>query len=215
MSHDSFYLQETDYSIKKQNTNSALIPAVKKKKWWRKGGLIGKKLVFIVFIFIAVVAVIWYFVWPRTPTLQFLDAGLLNESTANYTSTSMVASWQVNFTVINSDNWIPTNIHNLAINVVEETTGVVFGSGNSGALKLSGRSIDQVISVPIQINFVRNADDATLKTLINACRIINRDISSIAPKQTLEVKFSIVYYIAGIVWHPSASVAPQSYFQCP
>lgn len=216
MNHDSFYLEPTE--MKRQNTNSALIetlPPVKKKSWWTKCGISGKKLVFAVFIFIAVVAVIWYFVWPRTPTLQFVDVRLLNDTIANYTTTSMVASWQVDFRVLNDENWIPTNIQNLAINVVEQTTGVTFGSGNSGALRLDGRSSDRIITVPIDVNFVKSATDPTLKTLLYACGTINQDLSSATPKQTLNVQFNILYYIAGIVWHPSASVSPQTYFQCP
>ncbi|KAI8967758.1 hypothetical protein BDF20DRAFT_899099 [Mycotypha africana] len=204
---DGKELSDTDFDI---------IPVKKKKKpWWIKLGISGRKLVFIAFAFVAVVAVLWYFVWPRDPTLQFLEAGLADGTTAHYTSTSMEAIWSVNFTVLNSDNWIPTNIQNFAVSVIEDNSGETFGTGNSGHLMLKPRSIDQVVSIPIYINFTRSADNQALKTLLGACSVINQDLASPVPRQSLSITFRIVYYIAGIVWHTVSNVSPISFFQCP
>ncbi|KAG2228827.1 hypothetical protein BDF21DRAFT_450368 [Thamnidium elegans] len=189
-----------------------VLPPSVKKSWWVRLGISGKKLVFTIFGFLGVIVIIWYFVWPRTPTLHFLDAGL--KSGGIYTQTSMEAVWTVNFTVINEDNWVPTLINNFAVNVLDRSTGEVFGSGNTNRLKLSPRSSGQIIPVDIYINFTRDATSQTLMNLRDSCMFINRDQGS-APKQTLDIQFSIVYYIAGIVWNPISTFSPLGYFQCP
>ncbi|KAI9483406.1 MAG: hypothetical protein EXX96DRAFT_558092 [Benjaminiella poitrasii] len=214
----------TPYQINNQKTkngttNSILIqslPPAKKKKWWtRTLGISGRKLTFIVFGFIAAVAVVWYFVWPREPTLQFLAADLVDGTTANYTSTSIEANWLVNFTVLNSESWIPTQMQNFAVKLIEGSSGDTFGTGNSGHVVLKARSIDQIVSIPINIDFTRDATNPTLKTLLNACSVLNEDLSSPMPKQSLDIRFRVTYYISGIVWHTSGDVIPASYFQCP
>lgn len=218
MNDNSPYAPQTDENYKQQTTNSVLIqqlPPAKKKKWWARLGISGRKLVFIAFAFIAVVAVIWFFVWPRDPTLQFLDAGLVDDNAAHYTTTSMEATWVVNFTVINKENWIPTNMQNFAVSAVEGVTGESFGYGNSGHVMLWPRSTEQIVPVTIDINFTRNATNPTLKNLLDACWMKNRDLASPMPRQSLSIKFSIVYYIAGITWHTRSEVMPSSYFQCP
>ncbi|KAI7908141.1 uncharacterized protein BX663DRAFT_547758 [Cokeromyces recurvatus] len=204
---------------KPTTTPSVLIqslPPVKKKKWWeRRLGMSGQKLVFILFIFISAVGVIWYFVWPREPTLRFIAAGLKDGTTANYTSTSIEANWIVNFTVLNSESWIPTQMKDFAINVIEGSSGEIVGSGHSGHVVLKPRSIDQIVTIPILIQLTRDATNPTLKTLLSACSVLNEDLSSPLPKQTLDIRFRVSYYISGIIWHNSGDVIPESYFQCP
>lgn len=210
-SSNKYQYDEND-SVKKEELIS---PTRKSKRMWitKKLGISGRKLVFTVFGFITIVVIIWYFMWPRTPTLAFLEAGLI--SNANYSSTNMLATWNVNFTVNNYDNWIPTNINNFAVSVLDSSTGEKFGFGNSGHLMLRPRSIDQIITVPIYINFTRDATNPTIIDLLNACSMINQDLSSPLPKQTLDISFSVIYYIAGIAWNPVSTFSPTSYFQCP
>ncbi|KAI9365923.1 hypothetical protein BD770DRAFT_82075 [Pilaira anomala] len=203
-----YYDNHSDINKKEQ-----ILPLSIKKSWWVRLGISGKKLVFSAFGTLAILVIIWYFVWPRTPTLAFLDAGL--KSGGVYTPTSMEAVWTVNFTVNNRDNWVPTNINNFAVNVLDGSTGEVFGSGNTNSLKLWPRSIDQTIKVDIYINFTRDATSQTLINLRDACTVINRDQGTPPAKQTLDIRFSVVYYIAGIIWNPVSTFSPLSYFQCP
>ncbi|CAO3628388.1 unnamed protein product [Mucor fragilis] len=205
---------DDDYETK-QHLEQIQLPPIKKKKWYARCGGNGKKIVIIVFVFIIIVGVISYFVWPRTPTLQYLDAGLVDGTQPFYNDTLMVAEWNVNFTVINDDSFIPTNIQNLAVNVIENGSGDVFGKGNSGHLMLKARPKDrQTITIPISIYFQRDATNPAIKALLTACKIKEVD-SANAPKQSLSLTFEIVYYIAGIVWHPVARVFPAAYFDCP
>ncbi|CAO3661675.1 unnamed protein product [Rhizopus microsporus] len=199
-----------------KNINSTIQPLTptKKKRWWTRLGISGRKLVFIVFAFVVVIVVVWYFVWPRTPTLQYQSAAY-DGPKQNTTDNTIVANWKVNFTVLNNDNWIPTNIENFAVTVIDASTGVQFGHGNSGHLMLRPRSIDQVITIPIQINYTSSGpNDNTFQDLYSACVVKVSDPNS--TNQSLNIKFRIVYYIAGIVWHTIAIVAPTTnYFQCP
>ncbi|KAG2213139.1 hypothetical protein INT47_011288 [Mucor saturninus] len=207
--NDDYY----DEDMKSEIKPDQIIPPPIKKSWWVRLGISGKKLVFTVFGLLGITILIWYFVWPRTPTLTFLDAGL--KSGGKYTETSMEAVWTVNFTVNNRDNWIPTNINNFAVQVLDGSTGEVFGSGNSNHLMLTPRTIDQIIPIDININFTRQTDNPTLVNLRYSCTVINRDQGISNPKQTLDIEFRIVYYIAGISWHAVSTFSPLSYFQCP
>lgn len=213
MEQDDFHNYNT---APHKNINSTVQPLapMKKKRWWTRIGISGRKLVFFGFVFIVIVIIVWFFVWPRTPTLQYVAAYL--EDNPTMTNSSMQAVWQVNFTVLNQDNWIPTNIQNFAVSVIDTNTGTTFGSGNSNHLMLTGRSIDQMITIPIYIDYnSTGATDTTFQDLSSACSIVNQDLSS-PHTQTLSVKFKFVYYIAGIVWHTVSTVAPTStHFQCP
>ncbi|KAI9259319.1 hypothetical protein BY458DRAFT_517455 [Sporodiniella umbellata] len=188
--------------------------AMKKKRWWTRVGISGRKLVFFGFLLIIVVILIWFFVWPRVPTLQYTAVDL--DSAPTMTNSSIQAVWRVNFTVLNGDNWIPTRIQNFAVQAIDTNTEVPFGWGDSGRLMLTGQSIDQVITIPVHINYTSlNPADATFQHLSSACSIVNQDLAS-PHTQTLGVKFKIVYSIAGIVWHPVSFVSPATtHFQCP
>lgn len=183
------------------------------KKGWRRLGCSGRKLVFVGFAFVIAVIIVWYFVWPRTPTLQYVATSLEGDSIL--TDDTMEALWKVNFTVLNQENFVPTSMQKFAVSVMDANTGVTFGEGNSNYLMLRGRSIDQVITIPIYINYTSSGStDATFKDLTAACSAANQAASS-SPK-SLNVKFKIVYYISGIVWHTVSTVSPMtSYFQCP
>ncbi|CAO3639225.1 unnamed protein product [Mucor hiemalis] len=189
------------------------LPA-KKKSRWAKLGISGKKLLFCVFGFLAIVVVIGYFVWPRDPVLYFTEAAIAANTIPVFTNNSMVATWNVTFRVDNGNNWIPTNIDNFAISAIERSTGsTTFGTGNSGHLMLRPKSSDQTFNVIINIDFSGDVTNPTLQALFNACLMIKQDPS--APKQSLDVVFDVVYYIAGYVWHTKATVAPMNYFSCP
>jgi len=187
MMSDHHHNNEDDYETK-PHLEQMQLPPIKKKKWYTRCGGNGRKVVIIVFV-------------DGTQPL--------------YNDTLVVAEWNVNFTVINEDSFIPTNIQNLAVNVIENGSGDVFGRGNSGHLMLKARPKDrQTITIPISINFQRDATNPAIKALLTACKIKEVD-SANAPKQSLSLTFEIVYYIAGIVWHPVARVFPATYFDCP
>lgn len=206
----NYYASSQHHGDKKEEVMEPL-PAIKKKKWWLRLGISGKKLLFGVFGFLAVVVVIAYFVWPRDPTLKFLTAELASKP--YYNETTMIATWNVNFTVDNTVNWVPTNINNFAVTV--RSSGEAFGTGNSGKLTLKPKRIDEVISIPINIDFTRDPTNPTLKDLLNACVTIKKEDMSAPKQQTLDIAFDIVYYIAGIVWNTNSRVSPQTYFSCP
>ncbi|KAI8380694.1 hypothetical protein BD560DRAFT_386861 [Blakeslea trispora] len=207
-----YYPQEIENQNKQKIVDS--LPD-EKKPWWAPLSLHARSMVFCLFGFILLVGIIWYFVWPREPTLFFLEAGLAPDTTAQYSKTTMEAVWSVNFTVNNMNNWVPTNIQNFAVSVIEVYSGEVFGKGNSGHLVLRPRSLDQIVQVPIFINLTRDATNPTLRTLLGSCWVTQQDTNTPIVKESLNIKFSVIYYIAGIVWHTTSVFAPQSYFICP
>ncbi|KAI8360848.1 hypothetical protein EDC96DRAFT_512759 [Choanephora cucurbitarum] len=205
---NTYYDQE--FESQPQVKQEMLVP-VKKKPWWARLGIQGRWAVFGLFTFILVVGIVWYFVWPRNPTLFFLEAGLADNTTANYSNTTMEATWSVNFTVNNMVNWVPTNIQNFDVSVIEVYSGEIFGRGSSGRLTLRPQSLDQIINVPISINLTRTASNPLLRTLLTSCW----PEETSTPKESLNIKFRVVYYIAGIVWRTTSVFAPQSFFVCP
>ncbi|KAI9281533.1 hypothetical protein BY458DRAFT_469062 [Sporodiniella umbellata] len=191
----------------------AAAPAKRKRGYIRSEWNL-RKLILLGFVLASLVSVTWYFVWPRIPTLEYAGAYLDEHPTL--TNISMSSVWNVNFTVLNNENWIPTHIHNLAVSAVDSSTGVTLGHGNSHSLTLIPKSINQVITVPIHINYTaKSLQDPTFQDLSSSCSIVNQDLSS-PSKQTFDVNFHILFSIQGIVWHPLLIVNPSNmYFQCP
>ncbi|KAF7722871.1 hypothetical protein EC973_002632 [Apophysomyces ossiformis] len=198
------------------------LPEIKKKKR-RCCGLPPRTTVFVVFAFVLVVVVIWYFVWPRLPSLTYLDSEL--SSDAKFTPTSnnetvgtygMEAQWIVNMTAHNRENWVPTHISNFEMQVNDKSTGRPIGRGNSGSLVLPGRQ-DSMVSFSVDINYyTEKSNDPTFMDLYSSCFLKSQDPN---PQQqqpvALQLEFLITYHIAGIAWTSKASVVPQKGVRCP
>ncbi|KAG0169779.1 hypothetical protein DFQ28_002922 [Apophysomyces sp. BC1034] len=195
-----------------------------KKKGRRCLGLPGRTAVFIAFAFVLVVIVVWYFVWPRVPSLIYLDAELRSDKNqftpaSNNVSNGiygMEGQWVVNMTANNHDNWVPLRISDLDIQVNDKTTGMRIGYGKSGSLVLPGRQ-DCPVSFMVDISYFTTVqNDATFVDLFTACGVKNQDPT---PQQqqpiALQLEFLVTYHISGIAWTTRASVVPSRGVRCP
>ncbi|KAL0097287.1 hypothetical protein J3Q64DRAFT_1712467 [Phycomyces blakesleeanus] len=192
------------------------LPEIKRKRR-RLCGLPGRTVLFIAFGFMIVVGVIWYFVWPRTPTLHLLDAGLLepsNNFNVNGTIYQMDSSWRINMTVDNSDNWVPTRVNTLSFKIFDSTTGRAFGEGSSGFRVFPARTQSQV-SFPMTISYKAWSEaDVTWQNLYTACGPQKQNPMP-EEQASLNVRFEVTWHIAGMVKTRVATVIPSNGFACP
>lgn len=185
-------------------------PEIRKRKKKRLCGLRHRTLVFIVFVFLAIVAVVWYFVWPRTPTMYYLQSN--NQTDGDWQELKVKSVWNISLRVDNSDNWVPTHIKDFYFSMVDANTNKEVGTGSTGSLVLPPRQSRIIINVPINIDYSASTQsDATLNDL-TACYM--KEDNGPITGTTINVLFNVKYYIAGIAWTTTSVVRPNG-FQCP
>lgn len=117
-----------------------------------------------------VVALVWFFCWPRVPVLTLGDATVKDGPVwGPNDKPSLQADWFVNITIDNTANWLPTRINNIAFHVLDTNTQQVVGTGNTNALTLPGRSY-QDLNLTVAINYTATSStDQTFTDLYGAC----------------------------------------------
>ncbi|KAI7886008.1 hypothetical protein K492DRAFT_233736 [Lichtheimia hyalospora FSU 10163] len=166
----------------------------------------------------AVVAVIWYFVWPRIPILAFDDAKDTSDPWSwildnNNAYKAYNATWSLNMTANNEQNWIPTHINDMAVTVINHNTSQEIGSGNSGSLVLSPKGT-QLVNIPLSFLYWNSSSsDQTFEDLVNTCIVSNND----SPMKRLQMHIDLVVTIhtAGIAWSSTQTVSSPEGFTCP
>ncbi|KAG0809642.1 hypothetical protein G6F16_010277 [Rhizopus arrhizus] len=195
-----------------KQTDTIIQELAQNKKKKRKTfccGLGYRSIAFIVILFIVVIAIIWYFVWPRVPNLSVSDVDdnmniqVVTNSSIKYISTQ----WNMSLTADNSENWVPTRFDSIDFILSDERTSAVFGNGTLGSTVLSPKKKSLII-VPIDVYYETDSiNDATFQDLYNACGV---QISSNTPYENsqdlLNVTIHVTYHIAGIVWTPTANI---------
>ncbi|KAI7884267.1 hypothetical protein K492DRAFT_234836 [Lichtheimia hyalospora FSU 10163] len=184
-------------------------------RWWRN--------VCIASILSAVIiAVIWYFVWPRVPQLSLMEVDNIDDLNAwqnlqNSTSVSFNATWIVNMTADNTENWIPTHIRNMAVRVVNRDTEKIIGHGDSGTIVLAPR-IKQLVTFHLSMYYYApSEDDPTFSDLLGACLVNAQGVSLSGSKKDtgLGIDFLVTTSIAGIAWSTTQNISTPAGFQCP
>ncbi|CDS05010.1 hypothetical protein LRAMOSA07540 [Lichtheimia ramosa] len=187
----------------------------KSRRWWRN--------ICIASILTAVIiAVIWYFVWPRVPHLSLMEVDNIDDLNAwqnkkNSTLVSFNATWIVNMTADNTENWIPTHIRNMAVRVVNRDTTKIIGQGDSGTLVLAPRT-KQLVTLQLSMYYYApSEDDPTFSDLLSACLVNAQGVSLSGSKQDtgLAIDFLVTTSIAGIAWSTTQNISTPVGFQCP
>lgn len=189
----------------------------KRKTCWRR-----RHAIFAIAILVAaVIAVIWYFVWPRVPSFEVTDADdvavapVISKDTGIYNTT-----WRVTLSIDNSANWVPTRIENLLVTVTDRNTSQAFGHGNSGSLVLAPH-VKQSTNVTMDIFYNRSSDsDQTFTDLWYYCSNF-KQYGSVVPvadgesDKTPDFDFSVQVQISGIAWKTSVGAPKPKGFNCP
>lgn len=166
----------------------------------------------------AVIAVIWYFVWPRVPILALDDAEDTSNSYSwikdnNNTIIAYNATWSLNMTANNDQNWIPTRINNMAVTVINHNTSQEIGSGNSGSLILSPKDTQQVVNIPLKFLYWNGPNDQTFQDLVDVCLVSTNDVAM--SRLRMHIDLIVTIRIAGIAWSSTQIVSPPEGFMCP
>lgn len=203
------------------NQDKPILPttSLSRKKQNRKYccGLTLRSILFILFICIAIITVIWYFVWPRIPTLSLQDIDNIGniQVVTNSTTKSMSATWRLNITADNTNNWVPTRFRSIDFTIRDDETHELFGNGSITKFTLPGRKVSSIL-VPMTIYYASDiANDTTFQDLYNACGV---QVTSNSPfenqQDLLNVTLSITFSIYGIVW-PTTKYLPYTGLNCP
>ncbi|KAI8997676.1 hypothetical protein BDB01DRAFT_752809 [Pilobolus umbonatus] len=211
------YINPPVADINNINTTDVLPEISKRKRQRQCCGLNYRLLMFISAIIIAVVVVIWYFVWPRIPTLALDDVdntGKIIVST-NTTKKYMSANWLVNMTTANSENWVPTRISSIHFVFIDKSTDQPFGQGSIGSMVLPAKQFS-IITFPVEIKYeTDDLNDVTFQDLYNACGI---QVASPVPFENqqglLNVAIQVTYKIHGIAWS-THKLIPAPNLVCP
>ncbi|CDH51561.1 hypothetical protein RO3G_05470 [Lichtheimia corymbifera JMRC:FSU:9682] len=187
----------------------------KSRRWWRNV-CIGSILTAVL------VAVIWYFVWPRVPQLSLMEVDNIDEfntwqNPENSTVVSFNATWIVNMTADNTENWIPTHIRNMAVRVLNRDTSKIIGHGDSGTFVLAPR-IKQLVTLHLPMYYYApSEDDPTFSDLVSACLVNAKGVSLDGSKKDtgLSIDFLVTTSIAGIAWSTTQNISTPAGFQCP
>ncbi|KAI8393750.1 uncharacterized protein BYT42DRAFT_609519 [Radiomyces spectabilis] len=172
--------------------------------------------VFSMFIICVLGAVAAFFCWPRTP-LVILGGRADNVAVTRWipenTHATMRATWQVNVTLDNRENWIPTHITRLDFALMDSLTLKKFAFGSISSIVLPPR---RLINLPVVFNIdyapVLMGNDPTMQNLYNACGPQKAG----APSPALNVVLHVAFHIFGIIWVPTvAATPPTGGFLCP
>ncbi|KAI8879878.1 hypothetical protein K501DRAFT_255991 [Backusella circina FSU 941] len=196
--------------------NSMALPERKNRRK-RICGLSYRMAALLLLVFVIVIIVIWYFVWPRVPSLSLDDIDVNDQLKipTNTTQKTISTSWLVNISADNSANWVPTRIQYWDVTITDDTTNRLFGQGQTGSFVLPPRKTS-IITLPMNIYYeTTNENDTTFQDLYNACGIQEKTPVADQTKQgRLNATFHVTHHISGIVWSPTSSI-PAIGLDCP
>jgi hypothetical protein len=189
-------------------TDKMLSQAARKKKNRKRrfcwGYLRYRTLALIIFLCIAIIVVIWYFVWPRIPNLILDDIDNVGtiQVIANTTDNRISTNWLLNLTADNSNNWVPTRITSIDLFITDDITQQQFGNGTSGFIILPPRKTS-IIEIPLSIYYESSVtNDTTFQDLYNACgiQVTSNTPSSDNHQDVLNVTLHVTFHISGLAW---------------
>ncbi|CAO3638596.1 unnamed protein product [Mucor fragilis] len=174
------------------------------------------------FFFVCVLgAIATFFCWPRTPRVSMGGGAdslsgapdwwagerqpLPSPDTPVPSRPSLRATWQINVTLDNRDNWIPTHITKLDFVIVDSLTLAKFAwASTPSALELAPGTISP-ISLTFNVNYqAADGTDPTFQNLYNACG----PLSDSKQRPALNVLLRVSFHIFGIVWTPLVTATP-------
>ncbi|CAO0790079.1 unnamed protein product [Mucor circinelloides] len=200
------------------NDKMSTLPQMKKRKQKKRCcGLRYRTIAFISLLSIAIIVVIWYFVWPRIPEMRLDDVDNIGsiQVVTNTTKKSMSTSWLLNMTADNSANWVPTHISSIDVSITDDKTMQTFGNGTSPSMVLAPRT-SSIVCIEVDIYYASDsANDTTFQDLYNACGVqVTSNMPFENQQDVLNITLHLTYHIAGIVW-PYQRQVPFTGLVCP
>lgn len=151
--------------------------------------------VFIMFFFIAGLAVTLYFVIPRAVVFQFYaDEPFMNTTKPYFARTPANFTFDANLQLLadSTASYLPVQFSNVQAKIIDLDTGVVIANGELGRYKLKkGRNLPVVFPVTFSYAAI-NGTDQTWTNMYDACKHQFTGQVRSAIKLRLEVKQNIV-----------------------
>ena len=206
------------------------------RKCGRRGWVFGS------FIFMILLIVAGFLLWPRTPLMRIEGASLLSPAHITETHQGVMvgnvafeSQWLVNVTVDNRQNRVPTRLTQIDVLAKDALTGLVIGKNNSTDHKVSSdhtlppNSIS-IIQLPVALDYqARDDTDTTFATLKKACTQqppkthhdskTNQTVIEQPERESLQLHFWITLHIFGldlVGYRPTLIATPATGgFACP
>lgn len=142
--------------------------------------------VFFVFFLCILGAFAAFFCWPRTPRVSMGGGAdslsgspdwwggekqpLPSSDTALPSRPSLRATWQINVTLDNRDNWVPTHLNQLDFVMVDSLTLAKFAWATTSGPMLLPPGVITPLSLTFNVNYqAADRTDPTFQNLYNAC----------------------------------------------
>ncbi|KAI8082795.1 uncharacterized protein BX664DRAFT_387938 [Halteromyces radiatus] len=232
MLHDTFSVDMTTNEIRRQKTTATsdsekrnkdfllLIDQQKKKNnvlHRRCYGMTGRNWFIVITTFLVLFTLLMYFLIPRMPTVTFSGADTTQRQTWSLDRNTMTAQWTVNMTLDNSQNWIPLWLQEMYVEVADNDTLTMIGSGMAQPTWLSPRNSQQLINIPINISYTgKNVSDETISDLFATCGPqISLPGPSFTKPELFNITFDIDLRIQGVPWSSHTIIEPSDGIQCP
>lgn len=130
-------------------------------------------IIFCIMTLLTVISLVIYFCWPRVPKiiLQSEKAERIGDP-ADWGPTQqpwLRAAWKLNMTLDNSANFIPTQINDIELILMDRDTYVPFAWSRTGPIRLVPYK-ETLYSLIFRVDYEsQNVNDTTFKNLYNAC----------------------------------------------
>ncbi|KAI7898647.1 uncharacterized protein BX663DRAFT_524251 [Cokeromyces recurvatus] len=164
--------------------------------------------VFCIFSILMLGAFAAFFCWPRTPRVSMgggvgsLSGSLMEEIPLR---PSLQATWQVNVTLDNRDNWIPVYIQQMDFVMMDSLTLAKIAWATTSAPFALEPGLISPLTLTFNVDYqAADQTDPTFQNLYNACG------PQRSPKQrpALNVILKVSFHILGIVWTPVVTATP-------
>lgn len=146
-----------------------------------------RTIVFSIFSIFVLGAITAFFCWPRTPRIS-MGGGAISvngippdwwagerlpveaqDNTILPSRPSLRGTWQINVTLDNRDNWIPTHIRSLEFVLMDSLTLAKFAWASSPSMVLHPKTISP-LSLTFNVNYqAPDNTDPTFQNLYTAC----------------------------------------------
>ncbi|KAJ2963762.1 hypothetical protein NQZ79_g1322 [Umbelopsis isabellina] len=167
-------------------------------------------IVMICFATLVSLSVILAFIWPRLPLFQVTGASLwYSPQVSRYpTITKYAAGWNLEVSVDNRNNYLPTAIVDMDIFVRHSASGTIFGHGRQQHLTVNAYT-KYNMSLALNIDYDGKPDDPIMHDLFVACGPGPRTNET----HVLQVHFGVKISIWGLSYfgyNPTVILTPPS-----
>ncbi|KAI8355671.1 hypothetical protein BD560DRAFT_492166 [Blakeslea trispora] len=162
--------------------------------------------VMITFCLFVLGAIAAFICMPRTPLVSMSGIAESLSGPPEWTSPpSMRATWQINVTLDNRNNWVPTHLTKLDFDMIDSLTLVKFAWATTAPIVLAPGSITP-ISLVIHVSYqAADVTNPTFQNLYNACGPLSETKKE---KPSLNVLLKVYFHIFGILWTPLVTATP-------